>query len=422
MIRKIVVGFLYLVLGFLILYYLLVFSYFVIKYYPHSQLGYMYLNGIILPHSDKTAVNHFKKAIKYSKDINSYYNLGICFMQGIGVVQNTDSAIFYYKKVVDSNIDFNDDVKARAGYKLALIYYFGWGGKHDYYQAAEYANYGAIKNYKPAYNLLGNLYFDGLGVEQNDSLAFVNYSKADENGNIANCYQNGIYVEKNDSIAIEYLKKEEKSAYCAAKLSIIYKKQGNDSLASYYNKKRLECLCADTSEFYVQKNNIGFAKYTMFTRKIKRKQTIFDRTMYYINLADYYLGNTFNQRDSAKALELLTMAYKCGYLGVAANKLGNFYYNKKDYKNAVMWYKKGGNNLDAMCSLAYCYDKGLGEISDSKNAFRLWSIAASKGEVTSMHNVAVCYEDDGDIKNAVKFYVNAQNHGYDEDNLKIGKF
>ena len=76
----------------------------------------------------------------------------------------------------------------------------------EIYQKAEQGDVDAL-------NEIGNMYFDGQGVEKDDKKALEYYTKAAEKGdtdaliNIGVMYANGQGVEKDDKKAFEYLTK-----------------------------------------------------------------------------------------------------------------------------------------------------------------------------------------------------------------------
>jgi len=79
-------------------------------------------------------------------------------------------------------------------------------------------------------------------------------------------------------------------------------------------------------------------------------------------------------------------------------ELGYNYYHghgvKKDYAEAVKWYRKAAEqgHADAQCNLGYCYDKGKGVEQSYNEAVKWYRKAAEQGEAYAQNNLGVCYE------------------------------
>ena len=103
----------------------------------------------------------------------------------------------------------------------------------------------------------------------------------------------------------------------------------------------------------------------------------------YYNLANcYYYGNGV-RKDELKALDLYKKAYDLGdsASGPAINILGVIAYNRRNYKYAVAFYKRGTekNYNWAYYNLAECYYNGNGVKKDKNKAYELYRKAAELG-------------------------------------------
>ncbi|MBE6376506.1 MAG: sel1 repeat family protein [Lentisphaerae bacterium] len=81
----------------------------------------------------------------------------------------------------------------------------------------------------------------------------------------------------------------------------------------------------------------------------------------------------------------------------AQNDLGWCYLNgdgvKKDYRQAVYWYKKSAaqGNIYAQNNLGWCYENGNGVEKNLNQAFFWYSKAANQGEMYAQNNLGLCY-------------------------------
>ena len=72
------------------------------------------------------------------------------------------------------------------------------------------------------------------------------------------------------------------------------------------------------------------------------------------------------------------------------NKLGNYYYNKKDYKQAKLYFKICIlNNLYVYYKLAKCYEV---ELKYDKSV-KYYKLAVEKGTINAMNNLGIYYDE-----------------------------
>lgn len=74
-------------------------------------------------------------------------------------------------------------------------------------------------------------------------------------------------------------------------------------------------------------------------------------------------------------------------------KLGAYYADNKDYKNAIIWYRKAANNGNSsgMYNVAALYDRGIGVNQNSKAAFDYYKKAADIGNLNAMTRLGEIY-------------------------------
>lgn len=119
------------------------------------------------------------------------YELAGLYETGYGVPKNLNTAFKWYKKSAEKGYP-------EARYKLGWLYANGQGGvRQDYYRSAKWYRVAAIFNDHTASQFrLGELYFNGRGVEQDYGKAIHFYTQAAKKGHAAAQYLLGaMYME-----------------------------------------------------------------------------------------------------------------------------------------------------------------------------------------------------------------------------------
>ena len=102
------------------------------------------------------------------------------------------------------------------------------------------------------------------------------------------------------------------------------------------------------------------------------------------------------------------------------------HYDKKNYTEAVKWYRKAAEqgHAGAQNNLGYCYKNGYGVTKDYAEAVKWYRKAAEQGNDLAQYNLGVCYEyGQGvtkDITEAVKWYRKAAAQDYARAQYHIG--
>ena len=177
------------------------------------------------------AFTQFKEA-SAKKDANGLYNLGMCYMQGVGCEQNgklgfecfrtaaelghpeainniggcyrdglvvepsLEAAAEWFSKSADLG-----DMYGQLNYALALQ--SGEGVEKDEAKAVEFLKTSAAQGCPEAMNVYGMCFFSGRGVERDPSLAVAWFLRSAAEGfppamdNLSECYDRGIGVERN---------------------------------------------------------------------------------------------------------------------------------------------------------------------------------------------------------------------------------
>lgn len=111
-------------------------------------------------------VNNMPLAFKYflaaakENHVDSQYNVGVMYEQGIGVGKNEKEALGWYKK---AGMQGN----AAAQFNLGVLYENGLGTEVDFAKANEWYRKASVQNDAMAIGNLGMLYIRGDGVKEN---------------------------------------------------------------------------------------------------------------------------------------------------------------------------------------------------------------------------------------------------------------
>lgn len=108
-------------------------------------------------------------------DVESQYDLGRMYTEGIGVDADVNQAMTWYEKAAAQG-------NARAEFKLGLACYEGSGVPRDLPRAFALFRRAAEKGYPAAQYYLGRMYADGQGVKRDTQAALDWYSKAADGG------------------------------------------------------------------------------------------------------------------------------------------------------------------------------------------------------------------------------------------------
>ena len=105
---------------------------------------------------------------------------------------------------------------------------------------------------------------------------------------------------------------------------------------------------------------------------------------------------------------------------------GSSFYKKKDYSEAVKWYRKAAEqgSARAQCYLGECYYYGRGVSQDYSEAVKWYSKAAEQGYASAQCNLGYCYQYgqgvSQDYTEAVKWYRKAAEQGSADAQNNLG--
>ncbi|KAK8865535.1 Interleukin-1 receptor-associated kinase 4 [Tritrichomonas musculus] len=329
----------------------------------HLLLGNMYNYGINNEQNYGKG-KEFYELLANKNEPEGFLRLGELYFLGNGVEQDFNKAKECFEKSIELyNEESTQKVNYMAHLDLGLLYYiYGFGLENNYQIAKEHFEISANEHNLEANLMLGNLYFNGKGVEVDYKKAFEYYKtvlQIDNNNFVAlyyigKMYLDGVGVDKDDVKAKKYFELSAKNNCIEALVklgNIYYKGKGTAkdlSLAIFYYQK--------AADF-----NNPKAQYKLGMIYLNKKN---DKKTYEKAKIEFEKASKSNY---SKAYLMLGDLYKDG-LGV-----------NKNYFKALMMYNKSfeiNRNRNAIFNIGYFYEKGFGVYQDYPKAVYYYELAA----------------------------------------------
>lgn len=316
-----------------------------------SSEAKMLLGKILIQEDPNTAIKLIKEA-EEAGDKLAYYLMGAAYMYSTDdalVIQNYSEA---EKRLIEMYQEYQNGDVAQI---LAELYACS-NEKCDYKKAFEFATIAAEDDKTSGYEVLGALYLNGWGVDQNIQLALENYKMAAADGDeismnqIGFIYMNGDGIEENPEQAFYWFNE-------AA--------QKNSDVGMY-------------NLGYCYKNGYGVEQDAEVGAEWFKKAAEAGYIDSMIELGEYYQDTLF---DIEKSKAWFLKAAENGSAD-AMNQLGVLYTDiDPDYQEAVKWFLKAieQDNPWAYRNLAICYRDGSGVKQDLKKAEELFAKASELG-------------------------------------------
>ena len=280
---------------------------------------------------------------------------------------------------------------ATAQYYLGEMYYYGKGVFQDDAKAVEWYRKSAEQGNADAQYNLGFMYRCAFGISQDNAKAMEWYQKSAEQGNadaqysLGLMYDYGSGVSRDRAKATEWYRKSAEQGKAAAQyhLGIMYE-WGRG--VSQDNVKAVEWIRKSAEQ--------GNTKAVEWYRKSAEQGNV---------IAQYYLGEMYYygrgvSRDDAKAMEWYRKSAEQGNADAQYN-LGIMYeygYGvSKDNAKAVEWYRKSAEqgNAKAQCQLGTMYEKGRGVSRDFAKAVEWYRKSAEQGNADAQCNLGFMYRN-----------------------------
>ena len=309
----------------------------------------------------------------------------------------------------------------------------------SYEEAFKNCSAAAADNDAEASNLLGAMYENGWGTDQDFSKAVDYYKKAanadlaDANNNLANMYKEGKGVDADESEAHYYYEKAARLGDSNANLSL-----GNmvsDPKSSYYSKDQAEKyyrLSADAGNDLAQ---VALAKELISQNDINGALPYLEKSAEKNNpdgmelLAGFYRNGTGVRADPAKAFELYKKSADLGNKNAAletarANRDGVG--TDVNFAEALKYYDKAcqAKIQDAMIESGMMYLRGQGTEPDVTKGLDLLQKAASMKNLDAIRTIAELYSNGKYIpisaEKAFSYYYRCAGYGDPECETQAG--
>ncbi len=138
------------------------------------NMGVVYLQGLGVTQDYQAAFNWFKKSTEQKHAI-AQYSLGVMYLLGLGVTQDYKFAIKWFNLAAEQG-----DANAQTG--LGVIYIKGWGVAQDYKAAFNWFKKAAEQGGSEAQAILSSMYEEGLGIPQDYTRAHMWWTIAASGG------------------------------------------------------------------------------------------------------------------------------------------------------------------------------------------------------------------------------------------------
>ncbi len=399
-------------------------------------LGDYYYNGDDVKRDYEEAVKWYTLAAENGNGI-AQYNLAECFYKGKGTDISISDAKYWYcisssnynspynikKDAINiiNEISSKYEKKSKKQYQLGNNYYFGKNGiAKDYYKAVEYYRKAAEQGFADAQCNLGLCYEAGQGVAKDHAEAMKWYRKAAEQGhawaqnNLGSCYYNGEGVAKDYAEAVKWYRKaaEQSNEYAQYNLGLCYQ-QGNGVIKDYVEAVKWYRKAAEQGDEYAQ-HNLGVCYLYGYgvDKDLKKAKELFQESL------NKGIEESKEKLEEIEEHERIEFAHN-------QKIIGDNYYNKKEYKTAIVYYRQAAElgNADAQNRLGICYFNGDGINQDYEEAIKLFRASATQDNKFGQYNLAYCYQHaygvNKDLKKAKEIYQKAIDNGHENAKERI---
>ena len=342
----------------------------------------------------RAAERNFPKAL---------YNIGIMYLNGLGVVKSVQEAISYFEKSALYGLPQGDVM-------LGKIYSDGNYMPRNYRQALEHYRAAAEKYSVPALLALGNLYLTGNGVNKNERQAFSYFKQAALSRQPEACYVLAEAYEKGYGVEIDYV---EARAY--------YEEAADRGFLQAY---------AALGRMYV--DGLGVQKNKITAQKLYLQGVGLGSDEARVGLAMMYLSDSLVEDKVAKAVVLLETAAEHGF------KEGEYYLGKlydrgrtgssPDFIKALELYLKaaGHGSAEAAYRAGEMFMQGIGCMQDYQRAREMFELAVTLGDFGGYAMLGDIYFEglgvEQDLYKAVKMYEKGGSKGDGYSYLQLGLF
>lgn len=319
---------------------------------------------------------------------------------------------------------------------------------HDHYMGflddpkiqIEYYRKGMKKNHAPSISNLGSSYSNGKGVDKDDIKAYQLFKKAAELDYtlakyiLSTKYRDGIGTERNPERYRKWIQEAAEEGYIRAQSNL-----GFGLFYGHYELERDELAglkwikqSANKECKYGMAHLASIYRYGLGgeTKDLKKAEELFLKSANKLNTfaIDSYVSILTQRMSYKKTKTIMYPIYERASLAGIDKYMARYGSVMMSYKDAngkrrkqegLKWIKKGADagHIDAYTSLADLYRTGGTIKKDTVKAVKYHTLAAEKGNVTSMTNLGNIYgsgrdEVKQDVELSFKFYKMAADLDY----------
>ncbi len=327
----------------------------------------------------------------------------------------------FYKHTLERNTEYIHEIvriwedQSNAGdlgatYSLALNALYGWSVVKNPNAALAYLEEAAKKDHTPSMILLGELYEEGVYVEQTPYKAFSYYKNAAELEDplgmvkLGHCYEKGIKEDKDLKKAYTWYQRatERGSTEGMAQLGRCYilgievsqnTKTGLEWFTKSANANNLSAMFY-LGDYLLRGSGSRSSNANQGIQWLMKAAEFGDRKALH-SLGEVYSDGTVKV-DEKRASQYFLEAAERGEVAsmhAIAERLAVGNGIDKDETAAFNWYQKASERglTQASIQLAICYSSGKGVERNATKAFQIFRDAAKTGNMEAIANLAVCY-------------------------------
>ena len=372
---------------------------------------------------------------------------GVLFEKGIGIEKNITESFRLFKLSAEQGYSL-------AQFNLATNYEDGFYITKDLKEAYHWYELSALQGFVDSQINLGYAYEFGLGVTQDYSLAFYWYEKASDLGdpdgqyNLGLCYLYGKGVIKNKEKGLELYKKASDQEFSLAQYflgrhyintdDIIKQKEGYQLIQKSANNGFSKAQFALGLQYY-----LGVGNYQVDEEEAIRWIQLSSKNK--LSDASFFIGRCYYygrilQKDRVKSIEFLEKAIVEGSSKAKSFIALAYFLDKNEasfndikgtryLKQLSLSYSELTN--EQLYNVGICYEYGLGFESFEHEAFDIFTELSDDDDAIGQYALGRCYEEgigtEVDLEEANRLYTFAASQGnidaqirlieYDEDKI-----
>ena len=340
--------------------------------------------------SGEKSIRLFEKHVQEVGDSRGYVNIGDNYMAGnpqMGIERNPQQAARYYEIAAGQE-------NLRALENLGAMNLQGVGVPVNVTKALDYLHKAKSMGSSKALNTLGHMYIQGLGVSQDKAKGLEYIKQAAELGNIESLntlgvfYLKGEIVDQNYQTAFNYFKVAALEGHAGAEFNLG---------VMYLQGLGVERSCQNALELFRSVREKGELAQVILRALSFYKYGDLEGT-YLTYMLGAALGFESAQLSAAYMWENLMVPFECkysreycagSYYTQAAHmhksqwaflKIADILYNRESYTEAFKFYTEAKEFPEAVFSLGYMFESGLGVPKNTQKALDFYNTIVTQAK------------------------------------------